>query len=233
MITHILFDFFGTLVEYSDSRIGQGYELSHSIVLSSGVNIKYPEFLERWDAMFRKFDLAAEANQDEFSMDDVVNGFLSSVLDKDPTPELVKNFRDVYLQEWNKGVKTIEGVPELLRQLKGHYTLALVTNTHSGDFVRSHLHDMGIAEHFSAIVASVEHGKRKPHPSIFELALEATGGKSENALYVGDSFSTDYMGAKNVGMRCLLIDPHKKHDIPPEDRIAHILDLRHILLRNQ
>jgi putative hydrolase of the HAD superfamily len=233
MITHILFDFFGTLVNYSDSRVGQGYELSHLVLVSHGVEINYQEFLERWESTFHKFDLAAETNQDEFSMDDVAFDFLNGLLGKDPAPELVTTFRDTYLLEWNKGVKTIEGVPELLKQLKDHYTLALVTNTHSGNFVRSHLHAIGIAGYFSSIVASVEHGKRKPHPSIFELALDATRGRSTNALYVGDSFSTDYLGAKGVGMRCLLIDPHRKQNIPPEDRIADILDLGQILLKNQ
>lgn len=229
-ITHLLFDFFGTLVEYSDSRTEQGYECSHSVLLSKGATLGYREFLERWSAMCHRFDLESEVNQDEYSMDDVVADFLTDVLSPDVAPDLIKVFRDTYLQEWNKGVKYIDGVATLLNQLKNRYTLVLVTNTHSGELVRTHLRNMEVADYFSEIVTSVEHGKRKPCASIFQQALKATGGESQTAVYVGDSFAADYIGAKGIGMRCLLIDPHEKQDVPAEDRIAHVLDLRHALV---
>ena len=89
---------------------------------------------------------------------------------------------------------------------------------------------MDVAHLFSEVVTSVEHGKRKPHASIFERALNLTGSSSENALYVGDSFAADYIGAKGVGMRCLLIDPNKKQDIPEKDRISSVLDVPAMLV---
>ena len=229
MITHILFDFFGTLVEYSDSRTEQGYKGSHSALLSYGASLGYIEFLERWSKTFHNFDLESEATQDEYSMDDVVSGFLTEVFGPDFPPDLVPVFRDTYLQEWNKGVNYIEGVPDMLRQLSQRYTLALVTNTHHSELVLSHLRAMQIIDYFSAIITSVEHGKRKPYASIFQFALQATGGTSHQALYVGDSFTSDYLGANGIGMRCVLIDPQKKQNLPSEDHITHILDLWRIL----
>jgi FMN phosphatase YigB (HAD superfamily) len=47
---------------------------------------------------------------------------------------------------------------------------------------------MEVAHAFSAVVTSVEHGKRKPAASIFEQALKITGGRSDQSIYVGDSF---------------------------------------------
>jgi len=229
MITHLMFDFFGTLVEYSDSRTEQGYEGSHAVLLSHGASLGYSAFLQRWTETFHKFDLESDEDQDEYSMDDVVSGFLMEVFGPDFPPSLVAVFRDTYLQEWNKGIKYIEGVPDLLRQLSQRYTLALVTNTHHSKLVRTHLRAMQITDYFSAIITSVEHGKRKPCASIFQCALQATGSTSRHALYVGDSFTSDYLGANGIGMRCLLIDPQKKQNLPSEDRIAHILDLWRIL----
>ena len=84
---------------------------------------------------------------------------------------------------------------------------------------------MNVAHLFSAVVTSVEHGKRKPYASIFEHALSIIGASSEDALYVGDSFAADYSGAKGVGMRCLLIDPDKRAELPDEDRINNVMDL--------
>jgi putative hydrolase of the HAD superfamily len=223
--THILFDFFGTLVEYSASRTDQGYEKSHQVLLSNGVKLTYTQFLEAWLATCRKFDLLSEVAYDEYSMDDVVSGFLTNVLDQDPPPDMVRDFRDRYLEEWNKGVKYIAEVPALLQQLAGSYTLALVTNTHSADLIRGHLRNMEVAHSFSAVVTSVEHGKRKPAASIFEQALKVTSGQSEQAIYIGDSFEADYVGAASIGMRCLLIDPQRLHCVPEENRIDSVLDL--------
>lgn len=229
MITHLLFDFFGTLVEYSDSRTEQGYERSYAVLLAHEATCSYATFLERWSALGHQFDLASEINLDEFSMDDVVTSFLTEVLGPGFPPAVMPIFRDTYLAEWSKGVSYIEGVPRLLTHLKERYTLVLVTNTHNADFVRSHLRRMGITDHFSVVVTSIEHGKRKPCAAIFQDALKASGAEYYNALYIGDSFTNDYVGATGVGMRCLLIDPQKKYDVPAQDRITNILDIEDIL----
>jgi len=223
--THIFFDFFGTLVEYSASRTEQGYERSHQVLLSNGAALTYERFLEKWAATWRTFDLQAEANHDEFSMDDVVSGFFEKALALSADPDKVRHFRDVYLKEWNKGVQYIAEVPALLKQLSESHTLALVTNTHSADFVHQHLRNIGVSHFFSAVVTSVEHGKRKPHASIFEEALRITKGRSDQSIYVGDSFQADYIGSTGVGMRCLLIDPQKLHGVREEDRIESVLDV--------
>jgi putative hydrolase of the HAD superfamily len=232
-LTHLLFDFFGTLVEYSESRTEQGYECSHKVLVSNGANLGYQEFLERWSAVCCEFDLRAEASQDEYSMDQVVTEFLSRALTSQPSADLVDSFRDTYLREWNKGVKYIEGVAELLSDLAQWYTLALVTNTHSAEFVQAHLRTMGVEDYFSAIVTSVEYGKRKPCAAIFQHALNVTRGESQSAVYVGDSFAADYLGARGIGMRCLLIDPLAKQDVPAADRLTHILDVRQVLFEEE
>ena len=41
---------------------------------------------------------------------------------------------------------------------------------------------------------------RKPHPAIFERALEALGVAPENALFVGDRLFEDVRGAAELGM---------------------------------
>jgi len=39
--THVLFDFFGTLVEYSPSRTDQGYDRSFSLLRDAGLRLGY------------------------------------------------------------------------------------------------------------------------------------------------------------------------------------------------
>jgi putative hydrolase of the HAD superfamily len=52
-----------------------------------------------------------------------------------------------------------------------------------------------------------------------------TRGTPDSAIYVGDSFTADYLGATQAGLRCLLIDERRAHPVPEDARLASILDL--------
>ena len=56
MMTHILFDFFGTLVDYSPSHTEQGYEQSYSLVQAAGADLDYDRFLTLWSGVFSELD---------------------------------------------------------------------------------------------------------------------------------------------------------------------------------
>ena len=74
-------------------------------------------------------------------------------------------------------------------------------------------------EHFelrgliAATVSSFEHGRMKPHPSIFEAALVRVGATAGDAVMVGDSIRHDIEGALRAGMRAVLVH---RGDNPPE-----------------
>jgi putative hydrolase of the HAD superfamily len=228
-ITHILFDFFGTLVEYTASYTDQGYPRSYQLLREEGSALDYETFLARWAATCSAFDRRADASLDECSMESIVEAFLSEVLARTPTENFVAAFRDSYIREWNKGVRYIDEVPSLLERLAQRYRLAVVSNTHSAKAVQDHLRAMGVGPYFSAIVTSIEFGRRKPDPSIFAHALNLTGGSPEAAIHVGDSFVADYLGASRAGLSCLLIDPEKKESVPSPERIDHVLQLADLL----
>jgi putative hydrolase of the HAD superfamily len=162
-------------------------------------------------------------------MESIVETFLSEVLAGTPSENLTAAFRDLYIREWNKGVRYIDAVPPLLERLAQRYTLAVVSNTHSAEVVQDHLKAMRVGSYFSAIVTSIEFGRRKPDPSIFAHALNLTGGSTETAVHVGDSFAADYLGARQAGLSCLLIDPEKRESIASYERIDHVLQLADLL----
>jgi putative hydrolase of the HAD superfamily len=59
---------------------------------------------------------------------------------------------------------------------------------------------MGLGARLDTAVFSSELGKRKPHPAIFEAALERLGVDPERALFVGDRRYEDVRGSKELGM---------------------------------
>jgi putative hydrolase of the HAD superfamily len=82
--------------------------------------------------------------------------------------------------------------------------LAVVSNTASPQWLlQPILEQQGIAERVDAIVLSSEVGKRKPHPAIFERALNELEVDASDALFVGDRLEADVLGASRVGMKTI------------------------------
>jgi len=62
-----------------------------------------------------------------------------------------------------------------------------------------------------AIVDSRSHGRVKPHPTIFQAALELLAVAPAEAVMVGDSLEEDVEGARALGMRAILVDREDRH----------------------
>jgi putative hydrolase of the HAD superfamily len=75
-----------------------------------------------------------------------------------------------------------------------------------------------------AIVDSRRHGRVKPHPTIFQAALEQLGVAPAEAVMVGDSLEEDVEGARALGMRALLVDREGRHP-EIEERLADLYGL--------
>lgn len=94
--------------------------------------------------------------------------------------------------------------PEVLTLLAERYRLATMSNWHWGlsDFLTTH----GIRQHFELVVTSGRVGYRKPHPEIFNYALNHLKVGPEQVVMVGDSYESDVLGAQGVGIPAILVD---------------------------
>jgi HAD superfamily hydrolase (TIGR01549 family) len=113
--------------------------------------------------------------------------------------------RDIYA-EWAacEHFSLYEDVAPVLRDLhRSGLTLGLISNTQRclSSFER-HFELDGL---FTVALSSFEHGYMKPHRSIFEAALKATGARPPEAVMVGDSYAHDIEGALKTGMRAVLV----------------------------
>ncbi len=213
---------------YSPSRTSQGYAASYQLYASAGGQLGYPAFVECWDAGFSELDSATADSHREYSMADAAEAFGRHAAFAADSGVLSK-LASLYLEEWNRGVRTIEGVSAMLARLAQRFDLSIITNTHEADLVPAHLRQQGISALFSQVVTSVGFGTRKPSAAIFEFALDALAVSPGDCLYVGDSYVPDFEGPRSVGIRPLLNDPTRTAPVDASERIGEILELESVL----
>jgi HAD superfamily hydrolase (TIGR01549 family) len=86
------------------------------------------------------------------------------------------------------------------------------------EFVVHHRLDVDVA------IGSRAHGRVKPHPTIFQAALERLDAAPSESVMVGDSLEEDVAGARALGMRAILIDREDRHP-GLEDRLTDLYGL--------
>jgi putative hydrolase of the HAD superfamily len=225
MTTHVLFDFFGTLVDYSPERCDREYPRTRAALKGLGIDLSADELAAGWEEAWYPFEERSQQDHREFSMMEVGSVFLRTLLGREPDEAATRALMDVYIGEWDAGVTHLDGLADWLSGLARDYRLAIVSNVHEAYLVPSHLEKMGLNNRFDAVILSVEVGWRKPHPEIYAMALRALGAQADQAVFVGDTHSADFIGPEQAGIRSFLIDPFDRAGVPAPRRLDTIFDL--------
>ena len=72
--------------------------------------------------------------------------------------------------------------------------------------ITSMLDDLGLTPWLQVVVTSQDTGFNKPGPEIFQEAVKRAGVQPDEAIYVGDQYQVDVVGANQAGMKGILID---------------------------
>jgi putative hydrolase of the HAD superfamily len=135
----------------------------------------------------------------------IVSWVLDDVLDADRCfRELFEHFGRP--QAWRCGPEVAATINSLAGQ---GYVLGLASNYDRR--LRSVVADLPDLEPLQRLIISSEVGWRKPAAQFFSALCQTIGLPAETILYVGDDPFNDYEGARAVGLRAVLFDPHKKH----------------------
>lgn len=92
---------------------------------------------------------------------------------------------------------------ECLRKLSKNYKIGVIANQPLGTSQR--LENFGIRKYIDLVVASAEEGVSKPDRRIYEIALDRSSCKPENAVMIGDHIDNDIVPAKQLGMKTIRI----------------------------
>lgn len=116
--------------------------------------------------------------------------------------------------------------PALDRLREAGYRLAVISN--SDGRAEEALAAADLLSRFEFVIDSQLVGVEKPDPRIFTVALERLGIAPSDALYVGDLYEIDVVGARRAGLDVILLDPLGKHagrDVRTAPNVSAVADL--------
>lgn len=122
----------------------------------------------------------------------------------------------LYIEKLSTFTHVFEGAHELLQNLSKDYSLHIITN--GFESVQHYkLANSGLQPYFEFTFTAEKVGFKKPHPKIFETAIQATQARVEHSLMVGDSLEADIEGALQCGMHAVHFNSHNEseHDKCP------------------
>ncbi|PJF47114.1 MAG: HAD family hydrolase [Chloroflexi bacterium] len=112
------------------------------------------------------------------------------------------------------------------------YTLGLVSNREEP--LEPFAEQYGIRQFFAFMLSAGQAGCYKPDPRIFYRALELAGNvPPSKAVYIGDNFFADVIGALNVGMDAILIDPRNVFERYYTTRVRRLRDVLSLIETRQ
>jgi putative hydrolase of the HAD superfamily len=207
MIKAVFFDLYQTLVRYEPPR----EEIEAKVLKDFGIETS-PEALVKpmiaadefiYNEIARQ-PLSARSQEEKFTLYAQYQAILlreaGLKYDQKVIPGLL-----AAMQKSRMDLVLFDDVAPVLTDLKSRgLTLGLISNVEQ-DMART-LTKLGLTAWLKIIVTSQDSGAGKPRPEIFQLALERGGVKPEEAIYVGDQYNVDIVGARGVGMQGILID---------------------------
>jgi HAD superfamily hydrolase (TIGR01509 family) len=109
----------------------------------------------------------------------------------------------LYSDYLTKETLPIEGVEEVLAELHGKYSMAIVTSSLREHFDLIH-RSTGLLKYFDFIVASGDYTKYKPDPEPYLVALERAGCRPDECIAIEDSVR-GLLSATGAGIRCYVV----------------------------
>jgi HAD superfamily hydrolase (TIGR01509 family) len=221
----VTFDLWETLIadesEFDVARGRMRCEGIHRVLDGMGVKVPlgdiqraYEESDPQLDVMWGRDENPTPTDQIELIFKSATNGKTSLPQDSQGLRMLEDAYVDPILVSPPKlkedALSTLEGVRERVGRL------GLISNTgrSPGAALRKVMEKYGILGFFDATIFSDEAGSRKPNRSIFETAAKELHVGLSKMVHVGDNPEADVWGAKQAGMRAVLLE----YDVPQSFR---------------
>ncbi len=200
----ILFDLGNTLIYFDGDEEITAAQAARSLtrdLIDHGFNLDPEAFPLRFQAAMRGYFDRREKDCLELTSSYVLREELISCGYTDPPADALRSaLRSMYAvseAHWKMGDDTLATL-DLLR-VRG-YRLGIISNAADADDFHRLMGTHRLGCYFELALVSAEIGMRKPHPLIFQLALDFFGIPAGRAVMVGDLPAMDVLGAQRQGI---------------------------------
>ena len=140
------------------------------------------------------------------------------------------NLNKDFLNRTSSKTKLLPHTLEVLEYLRPNYKMHILSNGFK-EVQYKKINNSGLAPFFDEIVLSDDIGVNKPHPGIFDYALQRAGALRHETLMIGDSLEADIRGAKdsNIDQVWLDLGIETATDLTPTFHIHTLLELKDFL----
>ena len=230
-IRAVLFDMFDTLmlIERGHMFYNPSLRKAHRFLVKNGVNVGFAEFQRAYvkarDALYVEADVRLE--EPHFNVR-VANALHDLGYEFGVDGAVVAGATNAFCEEFMRFVRIDDDAEKALRELHGRYRLGVVSNFAIPECVVKLLELHGLDKLFDVVIVSGAVNKRKPHPEIFQKALEKLGVSAEETVFVGDTVDADVKGAKDMGMKTVFIERRMQKEaeqICPDQTIKSLNEL--------
>lgn len=207
MIKAVYFDFFNTLAQYYPSR----EQVYLDVCAENGTNLE-PKVLAHalnvadnyWRDENRNSPVENKNKLQQFAFYvRYISRALSEAGVKNNKIMAIKTLQRMKKINWE--FKTFDdSIPTLSMLKKSGLKVGLISNVYKN--IEKTYQSLGLLEFLDFIVTSSEVGCEKPDPRIFQAALNKANIESNEAIYVGDQYQLDIVGARNVGIKAIFLD---------------------------
>ena len=175
------------------------------------VEATYHELLEQWHGKV----LAGLISIDESRLERfrLLLSSTHAIASDDESRAAARCYRDAY----DAAYRPVPGAIEVLQSIKVECPIGIVTNHVVSEQVKK-VATIGVEPFVNELVVSEEVGVAKPDARVFEAALSRLGGTADEAVMIGDSWSSDILGATGLGIRAIWLN---RYDRPcPDSSLA-------------
>ncbi len=142
--------------------------------------------------------------------------------------EVIDTLARDYIAHLSSFTHLLPNTVQTLEYLFPKYKLHIITNGFQ-EVQTKKLKGSGIHHYFQKVIDSEMAGVKKPHPYIFEIALDMAEVAPQNALMIGDNLEADILGAKASGMHVLHYNFHKYDNHGVCTMITDLIEIKNIL----
>ncbi|MFZ4381333.1 MAG: HAD family hydrolase [Sandarakinorhabdus sp.] len=185
MVKHLIFDLDGTLVD----SVGITVAIIDQMLASRGITLTACPITTR-----------AHVSAGGEAMIAAVMGEHC----EDPQADTAE-FRRIHAETPTPPDTLFPHVAEVLHRLHDDGFILSICSNKPQNLCEKVLADLGIAHLFATIVGSRPGVRKKPHPDLMQLVLDATQADPADCLFIGDS-ELDLHAAHHFGMRFVLVE---------------------------